>query len=46
VLVGSRPTDRAVCLEHLVTRLDTAADELVLLAAEETHLGLDRLRGS
>ena len=45
VLVGSRPTDRAAWLEHLANRLDGAADELVPLAAQETHLGVDRLQG-
>jgi NADP-dependent aldehyde dehydrogenase len=45
VLVGSRPTDRATWLEHLANRLDAAADELVPLAAQETHLGVDRLQG-
>jgi NADP-dependent aldehyde dehydrogenase len=44
-LVGSRPADRAGWLEHLATRLDAAADELVPLAAQETHLGVDRLQG-
>ena len=44
-LVGSRPSDRAGWLEHLATRLDTAAEELVPLAAQETHLGLGRLQG-
>jgi NADP-dependent aldehyde dehydrogenase len=45
VLVGARPADRAGWLEHLATRLDAAAEELVPLAARETHLGVDRLRG-
>jgi NADP-dependent aldehyde dehydrogenase len=44
-LVGSRPADRAGWLEHLATRLDAGADELVPLAAQETHLGVDRLQG-
>jgi NADP-dependent aldehyde dehydrogenase len=44
-LVGSRPSDRAGWLEHLATRLDSAADDLVPLAAQETHLGVDRLQG-
>jgi NADP-dependent aldehyde dehydrogenase len=44
-LVDSRPSDRAGWLEHLATRLDAAAEELVPLAAQETHLGLDRLQG-
>jgi len=43
-LVGSRPSDRAGWLEHLATRLDAAADDLVSLAAQETHLGVDRLQ--
>ena len=45
VLVGSRPSDRAAWLEFLATRLDNAADELVPLAVQETHLGLERLQG-
>jgi NADP-dependent aldehyde dehydrogenase len=45
VLVGSRPSDRAAWLEFLATRLDNAADDLVPLAAQETHLGLKRLQG-
>jgi NADP-dependent aldehyde dehydrogenase len=44
-LVDSRPTDRAAWLEHLADRLDGAADELVPLAAQETHLGAERLQG-
>ena len=44
-LVGSRPADRAAWLEHLGARLDAAAEELVPLAAEESHLGTDRLQG-
>jgi NADP-dependent aldehyde dehydrogenase len=44
-LVGSRPADRATWLELVATRLDTAAEELVPLAAEETHLGRERLQG-
>jgi NADP-dependent aldehyde dehydrogenase len=44
-LVGSRPSDRAAWLEHLAGRLDAGAEELVPLAARETHLGLDRLQG-
>src|SRR5215218_251929 len=45
VLVGSRPSDRAGWLEHVATRLDAAAEDLVPLAAQETHLGVDRLQG-
>jgi NADP-dependent aldehyde dehydrogenase len=45
VLVGSRPSDRAGWLEHLATRLDVAADDLVPLAAQETHLDINRLQG-
>jgi NADP-dependent aldehyde dehydrogenase len=45
MLIGSRPSDRAAWLEQLATRLDAAADDLVPLAAQETHLGLDRLQG-
>lgn len=44
-LVGSRPADRAGWLEHLATRLDAAAEELVPLAAGETNLGRERLQG-
>jgi NADP-dependent aldehyde dehydrogenase len=44
-LVGSRPADRAAWLEHVGARLDAAAEELVPLAARETHLGVDRLQG-
>ncbi|HEY6685416.1 MAG TPA: hypothetical protein VI094_04315 [Propionibacteriaceae bacterium] len=44
-LVGSRPSDRAGWLEHLATRLDVAADDLVPVAAQETHLGVNRLQG-
>ena len=45
MLVGSRPSDRAAWLEQVATRLDAAADDLVPLAAQETHLGIDRLQG-
>jgi NADP-dependent aldehyde dehydrogenase len=45
VLVGSRPSNRAGWLEYLATRLDAAGQELVPLAAQETHLGVDRLQG-
>jgi NADP-dependent aldehyde dehydrogenase len=45
VLVVSRPSDRAAWLELVATRLDAAADDLLPLAAEETHLGIDRLEG-
>jgi NADP-dependent aldehyde dehydrogenase len=44
-LVGSRPSDRAGWLELVATRLDAAAEELVPIAARETHLGVDRLQG-
>lgn len=44
-LVGSRPSDRATWLEIVAARLDAAADDLVPLAAQETHLGRDRLQG-
>ncbi len=44
-LVGSSPSDRATWLELVATRLDAAADDLVPLAAQETHLGRDRLQG-
>jgi NADP-dependent aldehyde dehydrogenase len=45
ILVGTRPSDRAAWLELVATRLDEAAAELVPLAAQETHLGSDRLQG-
>jgi NADP-dependent aldehyde dehydrogenase len=45
LLTGSRPSDRATWLEELATRLDAEADDLVPLAAQETHLGIDRLQG-
>jgi NADP-dependent aldehyde dehydrogenase len=45
VLIGSRPSDRATWLELVADRLDAAADDLVPLAAQETHLGVDRLQG-
>ena len=45
VLVDSRPSDRAGWLEAVANRLDPAADSLVPLAAQETHLGVDRLQG-
>jgi NADP-dependent aldehyde dehydrogenase len=45
VLVSSLPSDRADWLELVATRLDAAADDLVPLAAAETHLGTDRLQG-
>jgi NADP-dependent aldehyde dehydrogenase len=44
VLVGSRPAGRAGWLEHLAARLDAAAEQLVPIAARETHLGVDRLQ--
>ena len=45
VLVGSQASDRAAWLELVADRLDAAADDLVPLAAQETHLGLERLQG-
>ena len=45
MLVGSQPLGPGGWLEHLATRLDAAAEELVPLAAQETHLGVDRLQG-
>ena len=45
LLVDSRPSDRAAWLELVASRLDATADDLVPLAAQETHLGLDRLQG-
>lgn len=40
-----RPTQRADVLEHVAAALDDAADELVPLAVEETHLAQGRLTG-
>jgi NADP-dependent aldehyde dehydrogenase len=45
VLVGSHPLDRASWLELVADRLDAEAENLVPLAAQETHLGVDRLQG-
>src|SRR3712207_1970478 len=45
MLPDSRPWDRAAWLEQVATRLDAAADDLVPLAADETHLGVERLQG-
>jgi NADP-dependent aldehyde dehydrogenase len=45
VLVGSHPSDRATWLELVADRLDARAEDLVPLAAQETHLGVDRLQG-
>jgi NADP-dependent aldehyde dehydrogenase len=45
VLVGSGPSDRANWLDLVASRLDAATDDLVPLAARETHLGVDRLQG-
>src|SRR5215213_10680883 len=45
VLVGSHPSDRASWLELVADRLDAEAENLVPLAAQETHLGVDRLQG-
>ena len=45
VLVGSHPSDRATWLELVADRLDAEAETLVPLAAQETHLGVDRLQG-
>lgn len=39
------PGERAECLRAVADRLDAAADELVPLAMEETHLGQGRLAG-
>ncbi|MEU7141807.1 aldehyde dehydrogenase (NADP(+)) [Nocardia sp. NPDC046473] len=46
VLADSTPADRAGWLSHTADAIDAAADELVPLAAEETHLPENpRLRG-
>jgi NADP-dependent aldehyde dehydrogenase len=45
MLIGSRPSDRATSLERVADQLDAAAADLVPLAAQETHLGVDRLQG-
>jgi NADP-dependent aldehyde dehydrogenase len=39
-LVGPRPSDRAGWLEHLATRLDAAADDLVSIAKSTSTLKL------
>jgi NADP-dependent aldehyde dehydrogenase len=44
-LVGSHPSDRATWLELAADRLDAEAENLVPLAAQETHLGVERLQG-
>lgn len=41
---GLRPADRGVMLQSLASSLDAAAESLVLLAVQETHLAADRLR--
>lgn len=45
VLAAERPADRAVRLRAVADALDAAAEELVPLAAEESHLGVPRLTG-
>ncbi|HEY0373437.1 MAG TPA: aldehyde dehydrogenase (NADP(+)) [Amnibacterium sp.] len=45
VLAAERPADRAVRLRAVADALDAAAEELIPLAAEESHLGLPRLTG-
>jgi NADP-dependent aldehyde dehydrogenase len=45
VLAGTTPGERASWLEHVADALDDAADPLVSLADEETHLGPSRLAG-
>jgi len=44
-MVESRPSTRAVWLELLANRLDSAAGELIPIGSEETHLAWDRLQG-
>ena len=44
-LGGLQPGSRAAMLRAIADRLDSAADDLVNLAAEETNLGEQRLRG-
>jgi NADP-dependent aldehyde dehydrogenase len=44
-LVGASPVERAGWLELVAARLDAAAEELVPIAARETHLGVERLQG-
>lgn len=44
-LAESEPSERARWLRSAAGALDDASDELVVLAADETHLGLERLRG-
>src|SRR5664279_5246530 len=45
VLAGTTPGERAAWLEDVADALDDAADRLVSLADEETHLGPGRLAG-
>ena len=45
VLAAERPADRAVRLRAVADALDAAGEELVPLAAEESHLGVPRLTG-
>ncbi len=44
-LSGLRPAERATVLDTIADALDAAADELVPVAIEETHLPEGRLRG-
>ena len=44
-MLASTAQERAAWLRSVADALDAAADELVALADEETHLGPTRLRG-
>jgi NADP-dependent aldehyde dehydrogenase len=45
LLVDTTPTERATWLEAVADALDAAGGDLVPLAAQESHLGTDRLKG-
>jgi NADP-dependent aldehyde dehydrogenase len=44
-LAAERPADRAVRLRAVADALDAAGEDLIPLAAEESHLGVPRLTG-
>jgi NADP-dependent aldehyde dehydrogenase len=45
LLAAERPADRAVRLRAVADALDAAGEQLIPLAAEESHLGVPRLTG-